>query len=425
MPNYAPFKSFFVTIDGNKVDISDFVSKMSYKREVEKENELKFTIEQSYIQLAATALKRGMTVEFQYGFKAGLKSVVHQARIVEIARSYNGTKVSMEVTARDVSSVIKKSFSDKVWSSVTTTDICKEIAVKYGLEFKGENSTYIWNNYPQSQKDDWAFLMEIVQQDESGNFSLYVDDGFLILERIGSDQASDLTFDFAKDSKIIKFAISEQEKKDSAIGSAGTSIVGFDPNEKQVVEKTASKGTLSENIDLGGKFGYEFSAGGEFNRKINENGGGFLSKALGISGVGSKVISGNPNADELSNEANSLTKTSQYEGIKGTLTINGTPSLRLNTVVTITGLPVSDDNGNFLIKCITDDVSTGGFITTLEMKKNATVSPNSSNDTANDDKSTVNTTVGGVVAETKKEIYAFDANGNRVLNKKTEFKVKQ
>lgn len=451
MPYFAPFIKVWVVIDGADIDISETVANLKYKRDIEKENQVTLSIEQKYIEkLTDSILRRGQTLKFQYGFKGGTKSTVHQARIVELKYKYS-RKITLDVTARDLGTVMKKSYSNKIWTDVTTSDICRQIAATYNLEFVGDDTEYVWQNYPQSQKDDYAFLMEIVEKDSSGNYYIYVDSGKLILERRGLDQPSALTFQYGDGTRIISFSVSEQEKTPSMQGGAGTTVTGFDPNNKEKVEATAGDDNEKEGVDLG-KFAYEYSANGELLSRPEEIPGKIVSGVSGLvsgnnsgtgeDGVWATIIRGTDedptfleqalgvkkvtnlkSEEEIVNEANYGKKSGKLKITKGTLKIQGEPGIKLNSVVTLRGL-LNVHNGNYLVKSVTDDVSTGGFITEIVMNKNAGGQANKVTQIPNNDPGTVNTTVGPEIIESVEEIFVFDANGNRLSNPKTDYTVK-
>lgn len=448
---FAPFLKVWVKVEGVDIDISEAVASLKYKRDLEKENEISFQVEQSYIQkLSETILRRGQTLTFQFGFKGGSSSKLQRARIVEIKRKYSNTKVSLTVKGRDLGSVMKKSFTNKVWKNVTTSDIAREIAANYNLEFVGENTEYTWDNYPQTQKDDYSFLQEIVEKDNSGNLYVYIDNGRLVLENRGLNKASALTFQYGQGDRVLSFDVSEQEKTAGMNGAAGSTFTGFDPDAKEKIEAKAGENGEKEDVSLG-QFAHRFSANGEFLGTTGEqvgkvvsgvsstvsslgNGQG-LTKSVGeltkgtngdpnseTKEFGSKTITNLKQPNELVSAANNGIKSGKLKITVGKLKIMGEPNIELNNVVTMRGLlPV--DNGNYLVKSITHDVSSSGFFTNLEMNKNAASRPNSATQIANLDPKTVNETVGAEAIEAVEEVFVFDANGNRVDPAKREYKV--
>lgn len=424
MAYLAPYKKVWLEQpDGSQLDISDMVSSIKYSRDIEKENELSFSVEQNYIQTLTDELPivRGQVVFVQFGFKGGERSNVFRCRVVDIAHKYS-TKVQMSVKCRDEGSVLKKSASARVWRNVTTSEICKQIAQIYGLEFVGDETTFVWDSFPQSQKDDWSFLQEVVKKEESGNYWVYVDSGKLYLERRGLDKASVLSFVYGQGDKIMSFDVSIQEKNSAATSAAGTEISGFDPDKKEEIKESILPGTENENIDLG-DYKWVFSAQGEIQNR--PQGGGILDDVLKEHLTGKKIVSSQTNPGEIKNEANYTKKQATFKQMVGTLKIVGEPSMMLNSVITMQGV-LKVHEGNYLITGIEDDVTTGGYVTTLKMVKNGTAKPTSTQKQLSNQQlgEQVNQAKGWLKNETKERVAIFNSDGERLDNPKTEYKVK-
>lgn len=410
----APFKKVWLEIDGETLDISDTVASLIYSREVEKENEVTFQVEQKYIQrLTDTEVREGLTLKFQYGFKGGVKSKVHRARIVEISYRYT-RKISMTVKARDLGTVMKKTASNKIWSGVTTSDICRQIANRYGLTFQGDETTKVWDNYPQSQKDDYAFLQEIVTMEQAGNYEVFVSDGVLFLERRGLDKASALSFEYLDgDGPVISFDYRIQEKM-KATAASGSSIFSiFDEDEKDAQNEESNAENEEDGIGLG-QFKYIFSADGEVKDEPDPNTpeeGTFDN----IVDTGERVVSALGDPEEAKARANNVKKGFTLKVQTATLKVQGEPGLDINSIVTVRGV-LKQHEGNYLVKGIRDEVNTSGFLSTLKLEKNASRRANKGSANAETDPTKVNDTPGEDTAgdglETKKDIFIFDADGN-------------
>ena len=428
MPNYAPFIKVWAVVDGTNVDISDAVSNLTYKKSIEKENEISFSVERSYIErLSDSILRRGLTILFQFGFKGGKQSPLQKARVVELKRRY-AANVSFMVKARDLGNAMKKSYSDKVWSGLTTSQICQQIAPRYGLEFFGEDTDFVWESYPQGQKDDYSFLQELVAKEQDGNYNIYVDSGKLILEKRGMDRASFLTFEYGKGNRVISFEAIEEEKSNSVAPLAGSNLVGFDPNNKESLEATANKDTEVTNVDLG-QYGNTYSADGELlSAQINVAERFVLDRLFGSSdqareetSFGSKEITPLQGKEEVVNKANTNYKSAKLKVKKGKLKIMGEPELKLNSVVTIRGV-LAQDEGNYLIDGITHTIApSGGFTTVVNMLKNGRSVATSAAEVAATDPTKVNATVGPESVEAVTEVFRFDAEGNRLTDPKTPY----
>ena len=428
MPNYAPFIKMWAVVDGVNVDISETVSNLKYKKAIEKENEISFSVERSYVEkLSNGILRRGQTLIFQFGFKGGKQSPLQKARVVEIKRKY-AANVSFTVRARDLGNAMKKSYSDKIWDGLTTSEICKVIAPRYGLEFFGEDTNYVWSSYPQGQKDDYSFLQELVAKEQDGNYNIYVDSGKLVLEKRGLDRASFLTFEYGKGNRVISFEAIEEEKTASAGGVANANLAGFDPNNKETIEATANKDTEATNVDLG-QYGNTYSANGELlstelnvaERFVVDRLFGSSDQAQDETTFGTKEITPLETKEEVVNKANTNYKAAKLKLKKGKLKIMGEPDIKLNSVVTIRGV-LAQDEGNYLVQEISHDLApSGGFTTVLSMLKNGRSVATSAAEVAATDPTKVNVTVGPEAVEAVTEVFRFDAEGNRLTDPKTPY----
>ena len=419
------------------IDISEQIGTIKYTRDKEKDDEVIFTVEQPYISnLSNNVLRRGQTIRFQIGYKGGEKSPVYRARITDISRKYART-VTMTVKARDLGTVMKKSTSVRVWDGQTLSQIAKEIATRYNLEFTGDETTQIYNNYPQSQKDDLSFLRELALREQDGNYEIYVTDRKLVLERRGMDKQSELTFEYGRDQRVISFGVSTKESTQSAASSTSSAITGYDPVKGEVLGSNTTNETQVNNINLG-ENEYTFSASGELIESSDEN----LSfgESDGIVGdiasasldrveeiwenpaegrFGSTIVTPYESPQEIKNVSNTRKKSSSLKTTVGKLKVTGQPNMKLNSVVTMAGLE-KVDIGNYLITTIVDSVTGTGYTTEISMNKNASKRRNKVTDTTNVENA--NTTTGANSSSNKSTLTVFNANGELVTKQTSEYK---
>ena len=168
----------------------------------------------------------------------------------------------MTVKARDLGTVMKKSTSIKIWDGQTLSQIAKEIASSYGLEYAGDETTIVYNNYPQSQKDDLSFLRELALREQNGNYEIYVTDKKLVLERRGLDKVSELTFTYGRDDRVISFGVSTKESTSHAAKTSSAALTGYDPVKGELVGSSTTAQNEESGINLG-ENEFTFSANGE------------------------------------------------------------------------------------------------------------------------------------------------------------------
>lgn len=399
------------------VDISEAISNLKYSRDVEKENNVRFTVEQRWIEpLRSSFMRKGQTIMFQYGYLGGKKSKVHKARITQITRRY-ATKQTLIIAGRDLGTIMKKTSSNKVWSGKTTYQIAQEVAERYGLEFQGIPTTKVWDSYPQAQKDDYSFLQELVAQDEDGNLLLYIDDGVMYLKRRATDTPSFLTFEYGKGDKIIGFDVREVESMKTTGAASSTTIAGFDPDKKEPVVSKADNNNEGANVALG-QIKNVFSADGEFKEERGTE--GFFDSVVS---TGETIVSSLSNPNDVQDKARAIKKQWTFTQKEGILKIWGEPTVDINQVVTMSGVD-KEDEGNYLIKQIDDDVTSTTYTTMLQMLKNASRKPSttSPNEVAETDAVQVNESVGALESQQTKLLVRFDADGNRLPDKLTQYK---
>lgn len=418
----AIFTKVWVETNDGLLDISDTISSINYSRAIDKENAVSFKVEQKYTQaLTDVFIRKGQTIQFQYGYLSGKKSLVRKARVTGIDYDYS-SNITMSIKARDLSTVVKKTSSNQVWRNKTTSTIAKEIASRYGLEFEGIETTKIWDYYPQAQKDDYSFLMELVAQDDDGNLQVWVDDDKLYLKRYGTNTASKLTFKYKSDDRILNFKPSLKESQTSTSAASSSTFVGFDPNTNETLVEEANKDTEEKNIQTG-EFDFLFSGAGELKNTPEEKKDteGFFGKVIDL---GKVVVSGLGDRDALKNKAQSKKKSSTYFQNIAKLKIIGEPTLELNQVITMSGEVLKIHSGTWLIKEIQDTLTAAGeYTTSLDLVKNATRKQTTNN--PNEEKQTnstkVNNTVGKSENETKKTILVFDGDGTKITDATTQF----
>lgn len=411
----APFINIWAIVDEQRINISTRISSLHYDRDTEKEDMLKFSVEQDYTEdLDDLGLVAGTQLEFEYGFYAGLQSDLHKARITDVKEQYTkGKKVQLQIQARDNGTVLKKSTGAKVWQDVTTSDVAKVLANRWSMEYKGIDTDYIWSNYPQQNKSDWDFLQELCEKDKD-KLICYATDGAIYVELRNLDSNSVRTYDYQKDNEFISIQISTKESPANTSSSGKVSTIGYDLDKGESIQQS----TDAENDDTKAtdKYSYVFSGDGEpvDEEEVDEEEIEGLETLGTFLDVGENIVMGTGSPEELLGAAGGKRQGGTIKRIIATIKVQGNPTFRLNNIITLQGL-LQKRNGNYLIKAIKDEVSVNsGYTTTLTLQKNASKKafkkqqePNSEADT--------NTSVGTNVSEQNtKKVFIFDEDGNTV-----------
>lgn len=411
----APFINIWAIVDEQRINISDRISSLNYDRDTEKEDMLKFSVEQDYTEdLDDLGLTAGTQLEFEYGFYAGLQSDLHKARITDVKETYTkGKKVKLQIQARDNGTAIKKSTGAKVWQDVTTSDVAKTIAKRWGMEYKGINTDYVWSNYPQQNKSDWDFLQELCEKDKD-KLICYATDGAIYVELRNLDSNSVRTYDFQKDNEFISIQIATKESPANTSSSGKVSTIGYDLDTGKSVQQTTD--AQNDDTTATDRYSYVYSADGEpaEEGEIEEEEIEGLETLGSFLDVGENIVMGTGSPEELLGAAGGKRQGGTIKRIVATIKVTGNPTFRLNSIITLQGL-LQKRNGNYLIKCIKDEVSVNsGYTTTLTLQKNASKKAFKKQQEANTEADT-NTSVGTNVSEQNtKEVFLFNADGDQI-----------
>jgi phage protein D len=88
----------------------------------------------------------------------------------------------------------------------------------------------------------------------------------------------------------------------------------------------------------------------------------------------SKKITTTSNIQEANNIAQKLQKENQLKDLTATLVIEGNPMIKADMVIEVEGV-LGIHSGKWYVEKVTHNISKSGYITTLELNKNATRKP--------------------------------------------------
>lgn len=391
----SPFYKAFLSPQGQD-EITQFIERFKFDDTSEKDSMVEFTTRLKGMELLENGkLVRGRVIYFQFGYIGGKMSEVHKARITDIDSKYNESGLTVTVRALDMGNAMRKVADKKVWQSKTTTQIAKDIAAKYGLEYEGDETSKTWDFIPQAGMSDFALLQSLIEKEAGGDYVCYVRSGKLHLEKRKTDSDSALTLTWGSGDTLISFEPKERESTGNALGT--TSVDSTDPTSKAAREAKKDPATADGVTALGDKI-YKYS--------------GETGELVGISTPApvKTVPMPSDDADEVTNRANRSAKKAGLGQLEGTLRLEGNPALRPNQVITINGV-ARRHIGNWLIKAVVHDISGSGFTTTAEMVKNGSK-------TSGQKAAKKNETIGPDKAKTTQPIATkvYDQNGEQVTD---------
>jgi phage protein D len=233
----------------DEIDLTNFVSGLSYEDCINEDDLLKFSIHSPKKEfLEKNLLKVGKEIKFQYGYFGALVSPLRLAIIKDIEYNYEKT-TTISITALDIGNNMKKGQEQKVWQNKTASQIATEIAKKYGFKTdKIETTNYFYNNLPQGNKTDFELLDYLAQREKNGSFRFFIKDNYLIFNRLALEKETGIKFTFGENIISFKPSLKDSQKDGTSAGVGG---MAFDPLTKQTQSFGANPTTSKDNFALG------------------------------------------------------------------------------------------------------------------------------------------------------------------------------
>ncbi len=209
------------------------------------------------------------------------------------------------------------------------------------------------------------------------------------------------------ESNIISFKPSLKETTQQSSGN-NAKVASFDPLSGVKKVADVNDKTAKDNTKLGNTvMKYDVNAvkiAGTFN----------AAKTVKPTETTNSMPSANTSLDHLKNKANKKKKGDSEKVLVATLTIEGDPTLLADEIITMAGV-AKMHAGNWYIEKIKHNISSSGYITTLELSKNA-INKNGAGGTGTGALAGVpqNQQVGSAKTEEKKVIPKYDVNSKRI-----------
>jgi phage protein D len=374
-------------------DITRYVESITYEDATEEDNIITLKIDQDYaLQLADDPdFVTGKIIAFQFGFMGGAVSQLHKSKVTDIKHTYR-ERVMMTMKCLDLGTTVKKTTSQKIWENKTSSQIAEAIASKYGFDKEIKTTSKVWENLPQGNKSDLEFLKYIAAREGQGNLVVFIRNNTLYFVERGLKEDSKVTFTYGYgDGEMVSFEPTQKESTKKAVSNQ-TAITKVDEKTGKVTT-TVVDNTTEE--DTGSTELYKFDA---------DNGDNLGEISEDNTTVGKQNSEPVENEEEAKSLANSTKKNAALEGMTAKLKLDGQPLLVPNSVITIKNV-AKRHLGNWLITKVTHSIQSGAYITTCDLKRNASKSK-----TKNKSKD-ANTTEGGdkIKDEVKLPVNIYDA----------------
>jgi phage protein D len=247
---------------------------------------------------------------------------------------------------------MKGKSSQKIWKNKTYSQIAREIADKYKLKAKVDESKELVASEPQGNKSDFTFLRHLA--DKIG-YQFYIQADELHFHKRSLDKKPLLTLTYmGRDGLLLSFRPKVKAQSSKAEGTQ-TKAVGFDPMAKKAVVHEASDSNLDQTV-LGKKTLLVDGATGEEKYEAQETG---------------KIIP-SPEQTKKDNQvlAESVKQSAQLDQLEAEATVIGIPTIAAKEIIEIAGVS-SKFSGNYYIKQVRHEIGAGGYLMTLELKRNA------------------------------------------------------
>lgn len=397
-------------------DISEFITKLKFKRSIKREDMLELTAEGEDAEkiLEMNEFAPGKPILFSYGYIAGQMSPPRVAIIGDIEPEYEYKGgVTLQISSVEAAINMRYARSNKIWNNKRSDQIIGEIAAAHNLRsivIARDANAPLENNFttyaalPQANMSSMEFIQYLAGREKSGDYIVFVQDDIVYYTPMDTNSKSKDIINVMNSENVQKFSIKYKEiHQDENAAGATTKVV--DPKTGTVlgdIQVTAmtiaiangineiTKDPLSYKDTLGhivvvpanqviyikdpkGKI-IPFSYGDKLplgtlleypnGKMIIETGDQDTTTA-----GGAPVTEA---ASHPSDEAQQKTTATQTRAKQKVLTASlveyGEPTRRINEVLTITGI-ATRYLGNWYIEEIEDEVTEHTYMTTSNLMK--------------------------------------------------------
>jgi phage protein D len=385
-----PFYSVLVAKENIDLVEKYGVVSFTYEESNGKDNLLTLQLKNQNLELLDEKwFVEGTELTFLFGYKGEEQSEQKQAIITTIEPRY-GLDISVTIKATDKGNYLKKANNNKVWNG-TATEIAKQIAGQYDLEFVGEMTTKKYEEYSQGNLTDFDFLKKLATEN---NLHFHVSNNQLFFRKRQLGANSTITYTYRNgNGKLKSFVPKSKGLQDNGLGAGATfTAINPDTNKAETVKVDGNK--VDNNTALGNVNNY-FDLNGTFkNKDKNET-----TKQVVVPTTNDTNTTKNNLSNKVANQ--------QLSNMEASISLEGEPQLKEGMIITIAGV-AQKHAGNYYVETVRHTISSGGFETTAELKKNATLKPTTNNSsTTGTDK---NTSTGGKEVADKKLVKNVNYN---------------
>ena len=391
---------FYIVQTASGKDLTGYITRFAYEDCTEKDDLVKLSMEGvSVSQVDDADMQPGKEIVFRFGYFQGLQSFSRRAVISDIDVSF-GKTISLSLTATDAGQALKKTESGKIWKKQSSSQIADAIAAQYGLQKKIEATEKIHESIPQGNRTDFELLKYLTTLEP--NFIFYIKEKTLVFKKRDLDAKPGLSLFYNRPGQVlstndlISFKPSNKDSKKTG-ASNNVAVVAFDPTKKKEETAKADAKTTSADTQLG-----------KGNIRYNEN----AKIVQDENRTGKKLALPAGKDDKNKTIAENKKKTASLKDLTATCQLQGNPALIADTLVTIQGVG-KIYGGNYYITKVSHTIDSSGYLTSLELNRNASGSGKPTDNSSQSNKN-VNEQKGNKDSQVKKEVQVYNADGKPV-----------
>jgi hypothetical protein len=352
-----------------EVDLTQYITEFSFSDSLSKGKIIEFRFfSDPKIDLGNNpALVAGAQLRYSFGFAGGVQTEVRTCRVSNVAYNLSKGGLNVEIKATDKGIELKKGTERDIYYDVTLSDIAKKIAAKYGLSYRGPETSIKYPTLVRTGDTDMRFLQSLMLKEDK-YFHLQIDENNLVLTQEPRGQNAVRSYTFGED--VISFDCDVKEITATPKFSAGDTL---DDKTGKKQEPSFLDTLLGNDKKTDGKFDVSTIANtvkgsSFFNGENGKKGAVEMEATTPLPSFG-----GSPN--EASNKANNLNERAKSNVLEGKLSVELDPFLKAGDMVTLIIPLIERYSGNWMIEEVYHKIDNGGAFTEITLNKTGTDKP--------------------------------------------------
>lgn len=405
-------KSPFYTITVNGENITEKINSLDYEDIIKGDDLITFSANGLLINEAESDIfNTGVNWQFIFGFIGGVHSEKRKCIITNTEFDYNGGRVNLTITARDLGYLVKKVSGNFVYKNKTASQMANDIADKFGLQKDIDETSTLYDYTAIGNKNFMQFLNDVclkegtTKNSKKGGLEVYVSGDKLSFKNRDLSQNAKRIFEYGNPkSSINSVSIAYNDgQKDS---SNEVQANGVDLETGEAFNATVKNEDNNETAT--GKKNIVFNVDGALISPLNKSVGN-------VENCISENIQNVPaeNKTEAENKISKGQKDNKLQSMTLTLNIELDPTIKAGDIITLAGLSIKHI-GNWRAEKVTHTINSSGGITVIEGVRNGAKAGSSKD--AKDNTGEVNNSKGNENGkiEKKLDVLFSSQTGNKI-----------